>query len=129
MTMATREDYLKGKLFEVVSDDVDFLRGSRLRPFLSKDDGTDSPGFVNADHTGSVLYHHWNYVPFKDLKVVGDALPESKPGANSEKLSELLRDVQTALDTLPDFNLHFQLLMLDAIADECRRVATLMRKG
>lgn len=129
MTMATREDYLQGKLFEVISDDADFMRGTRMRPYLSKDDGTDSPGFVPADHVGSVLFHHWNYVPFKYLKVVGDALPESKPGASSEKLSELLRDVQTALDTLPEFKLHFQVVMLDAIADECRRVATLMRKG
>ena len=129
MTMATRDDYLQGKLFEVISDDADFVRGTRLRPYLPKDDGTNGPGFVPADHEGSVLFHHWNYVPFKDLKVVGDALPESKPGASSEMLSELLRDVQTALDTLPEFKLNFQLHMLDAIADECRRVAVLMRKG
>lgn len=127
--MATRDDYLKGKLFEVISDGVAFRRGTHLRPYLAQDDGSDIPGFVPANHVGSVLFHHWEYVPFKHLQVVDDALPESKPGASSEQLSELRRDVQTALDTLPKFKLHFQLLMLDAIADECRRVAALMRKG
>jgi len=127
--MATREDYKAGAIFLVTSDCANFAKGALIRPYTVKDDGSNSPGFITADHEGEVGYENWDYEDLKHLQVV-TAAPATESAVNvADALKQLHEDVEQALATMADLAPAFQSMLLTGISAECLRVAELLKKS
>lgn len=124
--MATREDYLASKVMRLTDDCGCHKAGTLWRPYFEKDDVSSMPGFVRAGCIGPVRDSDWDYLFLPAMEVVPATSLPAKP---EEELASLWRDTRQVMDTLPTWGRHFQARMLEAVADECRRVATLLREG
>jgi hypothetical protein len=125
--MATREDYLASKVMRLTEDCGSHKAGTLWCPYFEKDDESSRPGFVRAGCSGPVRDPDWDYLFLSAMEVVPATRLPAKP---EEELASLWRDTKQAMDILPTWwGRHFQARMLEAVADECRRVATLLREG